>query len=705
MALHNITIQPTSARRTVGFLWLTLLMTVLSWSGALPVLLACGEPPVDEMGMTLKEVTQGSLLFKTSKLGRYIPAPLLKTDVKFSVTGIIARATVTQEFVNPSRLKDDWAEGIYVFPLPETAAVDHLRMKVGDRTIVGEIKERAEAKKIYEEAKQGGKRASLVEQERPNIFTTSVANIAPQDRITVEIEYQERVRYDQGAFSLRFPMVVGRRYIPGTPVIIEDQPQGNGWSLNTDRVTDAARITPPVQHPDRGPINPVTLTIDLAAGFPLGKIESPYHDILTIAEPDGREHITLRQDHVPANRDFELTWQPAGGQMPAATVYQQQQKGSTYALLMVTPPSSDQPITQVPRETIFVIDTSGSMAGTSIEQARAALLLALTRLTSQDRFNVIQFNSVTHMLFSQPQAVQTDTLRKAVHYVEQLKANGGTEILPALKWALKGNPPPTHLRQVTFLTDGQVGNEDELFEVIRSQLGTSRLFTIGIGSAPNSHFMRKAAEFGRGTFTHIGSTSEVKAQMDAIFRKLERPVLTDLRVEGLDGSTEMFPLRVPDLYDGEPVVVSFKASTIPANAIIKGSFGSTPWTTEVALKASSSRDGLSVYWARQKIATLMDQQRHGQDETSSRQSVLDVALTHHLVSKYTSLVAVDTEPIRPTDKSLVTHAMKTNLPEGQDYQAIFGLPKTATNGQLQILLGLIALALSSLVWSVRKQIA
>ena len=706
MNTHSIVKRRSTARCMARLLWITIMTTLLSWAGGLPVLLACGEEPVStDIGIGVKDVTQGSLLFKTNQAGRYIHAPMLKTDVQIAVTGIIARTTLKQEFVNPSREKDDWAEGIYVFPLPETAAVDHLRMKVGERTITGEIKERTEAKRTYEQAKQEGKRASLVEQERPNMFTTSVANIAPGDKITIEIEYQETVRYDQGTFSLRFPMVVGPRYIPGTPVVIEDQPPGRGWSRDTDRVTDASRITPPVQRPHHGTINPVSLTIDLAAGFPLGKIESPYHDILTIAEPDGREHVTLRQDHVPANRDFQLTWQPASGHAPAATVYQQQQKEGAYALLMVTPPSLDQSIRQVPRETIFVIDTSGSMAGTSIEQARAALLLALTRLTSQDRFNVIQFNSVTNVLFSQPQSVQTDTLRKAVHYVEQLKANGGTEILPALKMALKGTPPWAHLRQVIFLTDGQVGNEDELFEVIRSQLGTSRLFTIGIGSAPNSHFMRKAAEFGRGTFTHIGSTSEVKAQMDAIFRKLERPVMTDLQVEGLDGASEMFPPRVPDLYDGEPVVVAFKTPTVPTHVIIKGSLGSTPWTTEVALKNSSARDGLSVYWARQKIASLMDQQRHGQDETSTRQSVLDVALTHHLVSKYTSLVAVDTEPIRPTDTSLLTHAMKTSLPEGQNYQPIFGLPKTATNGQLQILLGLIALGLASLVWSFRKQIA
>ncbi len=692
--------------RTALFLWLTLIATFLSWVGALPVLLACGEESAfSDTGMGLKDVTQGSLLFKTSQASRYIPAPILKTDVKISVTGIIARTTLIQDFVNPSREQDDWAEGIYVFPLPETAAVDHLRMTVGARQIVGEIKERAEAKKVYEQAKQEGKRASLVEQERSNIFTSSVANIAPGDHITVEIEYQETVRHDQGTFALRFPMVVGPRYIPGTPVIIEDQPRGHGWSLDTDRVMDASRITPPVQHPSHGSINPVSLTVDLAAGFPVGKIASPYHEILTIAEPDGRQHITLRQDRVPANRDFQLTWKPASGQVPTATVYTHMQGDNSYALLMVTPPSSEEPVVQVPRETIFVIDTSGSMAGTSIEQARTALLLALTRLPAQDRFNIIQFNSVTHVLFSQPQPVRTDTLRKAVHYVERLRANGGTEILPALKMALKSSASSTHLRQVIFLTDGQVGNEDELFSVIREQLGQTRLFTIGIGSAPNSHFMRKAAEFGRGTFTHIGSTSEVKTQMDAIFHKLERPVLTDIYIDGLGEKDEMFPSKIPDLYDGEPVVVALKTSTVPTSVTIKGSIGSAPWTATIGWKDLPERDGLSVYWARRKIDSLMDQQRYGQDDAATRQAVLDVALAHHLVSKYTSLVAMDREPIRPTNKLLLTHAIKTNLPEGQNYQAIFGLPKTATSAELQILLGLAAITLALLMWGYRKQVA
>ena len=700
------TTHTTPIRPLTLCMWLAIFFTLFTWAGGLPVLHACGEEPTafdDTVG--LSDVKQGRLLFRTGQAGRFIPAPTLKTDVQITVTGLIARTTVKQEFTNQGK---NWAEGIYVFPLPETAAVDHLRMIVGERIIEGQIKERAEAKKVYEQAKQEGKRASLVEQERSNIFTTSVANIAPRDRITIEIEYQETVRYDQGQFQLRFPMVVGPRYVPGTPVLVEDQPQaGQGLALDTDRVPDASRVTPPVEHPAYGSINPVSLSVDLAAGFPLGRLESASHPILIVTEPDGRRQVTLRQDTVPADRDFQLTWKPAPGQDPSATVFTQQQDGATYAFMLVMPPVSPgkEPV-GLPRETIFIIDTSGSMSGTSIEQARAALLMALPRLTSGDTFNVIEFNSVVHALFTTPQSVTTATMRKAARFVDGLVANGGTEMLPALTLALKAPVDEKRIQQVIFLTDGQVGNETELFEMITQRLGPRRLFTIGIGSAPNSHFMRKASEFGRGTFTHIGNVNEVKDRMDALFCKLEHPVLTEIHLDGpgLAGA-ELFPSRIPDLYDGEPVVVVIKHTQLPDEVTIEGKVASTPWKSTLSLKQSTPREGLSVYWARQKIASLMDQERHGQDDSTLRQAVLDVALPHHLVSKYTSLIAVDVTPVRPTDKNLIGHALKTNLPAGQDYRAIFGLPNTATSGQSQILLGLLALTTAAMLWRIRRWLA
>src|SRR3989454_615279 len=451
-------------------------------------------------------VTEGALFWRAAQREALVPAPVLKTDVHLVVTGIVARASVRQEFTNPG---SEWAEGIYVFPLPEDAAVDHLRMQIGDRLIEGVIEERAVAKARYEGAKQAGKRASLLERERPNIFTTSVANIPPGAAVAVEIVYQQTIRYDAGQFRLRFPMVVGPRYIPGTT-----EPRasvGSGWARDTGQVPDASRITPPVEHPARGALNPVSLLIELDPGIPLARVAASYHEIQTTPLAGGRYRIELTQGSVPADRDFELVWQPAAAATPTATLLTENKRGEVFALLMVMPPAPPAlDGLRRPREVVFVIDNSGSMHGASIDQAKAALRLALGRLRPTDTFNVIRFNHTMDALFPQAQPATSPNLNAADRYAPRLRADGGTEMLPALLQALDGHEHPGRLRQVIFLTDGAVGNEARLLSTIHERLGDSRLFTIGIGSAPNGHFMRDAARLGRGTFTYIGSTTEVK---------------------------------------------------------------------------------------------------------------------------------------------------------------------------------------------------
>ena len=510
-------------------LWvLTLILVSALWTDSL----IYAKRDQENAQTTPHDVTQGTLLFRTSTDDRLFPAPTLRTDVHIFVTGLVARSTVRQEFQNPG---SEWAEGIYVFPLPETAAVDHLRMRIGDRVIKGMIQERAQARKTYAKAKGEGKKASLIEQERANIFTTSVANIGPNERISVEIEYQETVHVEGEQFSLRFPMVVGPRYIPGaetTGQAFSPEPDGHGWARNTDQVPDASRITPPVQEPQDGPLNPTSLTITLAPGFPLARVFSRYHDIDQTEHTEHEDkHYTIRleEHHIPADRDFELTWEPKAGHAPHATMFQEQHGTHTYFLLMVTPPApvfSSQ--LTVSRDVTFVIDTSGSMHGTSIEQAKLALQLALTRLKTKDRFNIIQFNHDAHSLFPSTQPVTPQAIRQAARYIARLEAEGGTEMLPALQQALQTRETHTKLRQVIFITDGQVGNEAALFRLIEQQLGPTRLFTVGIGSAPNSYFMRHAAKFGRGTFTYIGHHREVQEKMGQLFEKLEHPIVTDI---------------------------------------------------------------------------------------------------------------------------------------------------------------------------------
>jgi len=547
-----------------------------------------------------------------------------------------------------------------------------------------------------------------VEQERPNIFTTSVANIGPGERIIVEIEYQETVRYDQGTFQLRFPMAVGQRFISGTPVIVEDQdPNGSGTMLDTDRVPDASRITPPVQKPGQGPINPVSLSLALTPGFPIAKVESLFHPVIVIPDPDGGYHISLKKDAVPADRDFQLTWSPAPSTEPAATILTEQRDVETYAMLMLVPPTQQSNAApHRPRDLTFVIDTSGSMAGPSIEQAKASLAAALTRLTTQDRVNVTQFNNTVRSVFSSPQPVTTSALRKAIRYVEGLSADGGTEMLPALRQALKSPQDSTRRQQIVLITDGQVGNEDELFELLHHRLGTRRVFTIGIGSTPNSHLMRKTAEFGRGTFTYVENVSAVKDKLDALFKKLERPVLNDIQLDRTGWTDlEQYPSNIADLYEGEPIVLALKATSLPDQTILRGQMGTQPWSLPLPMKHTTNRGGISIYWARQKISALMDEAFTGAAEETVRKGVLNVALVYHLVSKYTSLVAVDITAARPLSKPATELPQGTKSLEGQDKTAMIGLPKTGTNGQLQLLLGLLLLAGAALLWRKRSMLA
>ena len=681
--------------------FMTIFIIYLFWC-MLPSIVKAG-PAKSDHSVTIQEIKRGSLLLKTVQPHQFLHAPMLRTNVEISVAGLIARATVKQQFENPG---SEWAEGVYVFPLPETAAVDHLRMIIGERIIEGMIQERAQAKKTYTTAKKEGRRASLLEQERPNMFTVSVANIGPGEMITVELEYQETLRYDQERFHLRFPMVVGPRYIPGHPQLIREQVptvNGDGWAINTNQVPDASRITPPVQHPDNGLINPVSLKINLSPGFPLSRLESLYHPVVKTQNQESGYTITLKDETVPADRDFELVWEPHSGQNPRAALFSEKKNGETFSLIMVLPPTADisNNISQS-REVIFVIDTSGSMYGTSIDQAKAALTLALNRLSRQDRFNIIQFNNTTQALFPTPKTASKEAVRQANSFVHHLKADGGTEMLPAMKRALQDAEDTTRLRQVIFITDGQIGNETELFETIQQQSQGSRIFPIGIGSAPNSYFMRKAAEFGRGTFTYIGSTAEVKEKMDRLFRKLEHPALTDIQVEPSSQThINMVPGRIPDLYVGEPVMIAMKSTSLPDALTMSGRIGQTPWETTLSLSAAAQREGIAVYWARQKIHSLMNQQIGTRDKDSLRQQIIDVALHHHLVSRHTSLVAVDVTPVRPEPQLLRTHALKSNLPQGQDYVAIFGLAQGATPGPLHFMFGLLFLMLGFGIYCLR----
>ncbi len=618
-----------------------------------------------------RDAQSGTLLFKAVEEDRYVEAPLVGTDVDVTVSGPTARARITQHFYNPT---DGWVEGVYVYPLPDNAAVDTLKMVIGNRVIVGEIKERKEAKKIYEEAKAAGKKTALVEQERPNMFTNSVANIGPHESIVVQLEYQQTIPQSGNAFALRVPLVVAPRYSP-KPMVQTVDFNGGGWGQVSDPVPDRDRIEPPVLDPrENAPTNPVTLTVRLQAGFPLGEVKSHHHAVKIDTVSDDTRIIKI-DGAVPADKDFELTWSPKSGSAPAAGLFHERLADADYLLAFVTPPVLEQQQKAKPREVIFVIDNSGSMAGPSMNQAKASVKYALKHLGPEDSFNIVRFDNTLEVLF--PSAVPADMehIGQAQSFVSQLQANGGTEMVPAMQAALidRNTGDRDALRQVVFLTDGAIGNEQQLFDTIVAGLGRSRVFMVGIGSAPNSYLMNHAAELGRGSVVHIGSAEQVEDRMRGLFNKLAKPAVTDVRVRFSESGVDATPKVLPDLYAGETLQIAAKLAAFRGTAEISGMIGDQPWVAKLPLKNAAEAKGISKLWARAKIADAEVGVTLGHtSQASADQRILSLALEHSLVSRLTSLVAVDKTPSRPDNMRLTRADVPLNLPAGWDFDKVFG---------------------------------
>lgn len=629
--------------------------------------------------------------------GSYVNALLLETDVSFDVSGIVSRATVKQRFRNTGSL---WAEGIYVFPLPENAAVDHFRLHIGERQIEGQIQERALAKKTYDNAKTQGRQAGLVEQQRANVFKTALANIAPGEEITVEIEYQQTLDYKDGNYRLRFPMVIGPRFSA-----LNNSPDQHINDTDVSTLTAEARV------------NPVYLHVSLDAGVPLEKLESTYHEI-DIKQTDAHRYsIALVSENVFADRDFELVWSPELCHEPQSVVFTEQHRGYVYALLSVLPPGLESLGQQLlPRDVVFILDVSGSMSGTSIEQARTSLIQALDRLKAQDRFNIIWFNDRTERLYPRTMPATTDNTGYASGIVGKLQADGGTVMKPALALALSDQPGLSRVRQIIFLTDGNVDNEQELFGLIKQHLGDNRLFTVGIGSAPNSYFMRKAARTGRGTFTHIGNIDEVQQKTNALLGKLEYPALVniDISIDGLE--VEAFPQPISDLYLGEPLTVLIRGRQLGNTITLYGDFGESSWQQKIELVDGMDHPGIRTAWARNKIESLLEQHH---DSTTAEQrdelknQIVQTSIDHHLVSRFASLVAVDVTAVNSSGH-LHSEKLKNNLPHGwkpgqsppparqQMLMAQLNLPQTATTASLHMIIASMLFSLAMVFYLIRK---
>ncbi|HCP00594.1 MAG TPA: marine proteobacterial sortase target protein, partial [Rhodospirillaceae bacterium] len=520
------------------------------------------------------------MFFKSAVNEDMFAAPTVSSDVVIDISGEIARVNIRQRFHNPTSA---WTEGVYVFPLPEGSAVDRLTMHIGDRKVKGVILEKHEAASVFRKAAINGRHASLLSNSFSNIFTTSVANIAPGAEINVDITYQDRARFVDGTFSYRFPMAIIPRYssdsssVAAVPPILERNPWKPLHQIRQRKDLGHSTKTPgpslfrSSQKSAIAAINPVSLAILLDSGMPLDTVNSPNHSVTTTNDGPTRALVTLNEGQVPADRDFILNWTPIIGATPKVSSFSENIDGAEHIAVSIVPPDDAQsPTTTLPRDIVFILDKSGSMHGSSIEHAKQAIRLAISRLGKNARFNVIAFDSAAAPLFNGLRPARDPFITRAFRALGALEADGGTEMSPPLELALDSPRDSNRLLQIVFLTDGAVYKERELFELINRRLGDARLFTVGIGPAPNDAFMRRAAESGRGAFTYIDNPNELNKKVNALLRKLERPAIINLNASwDIPGKTvpETYPVRIPDIYSGEPITF---VSRLPKTSELSG---------------------------------------------------------------------------------------------------------------------------------------
>lgn len=635
------------------------------------------------------------------------PCPLKHTAVDAEISGAIARVTVTQQFHNPFK---DKIEAIYVFPLHQDAAVDDMTMTVGDRLVKGVIKERGEAKRIYEQAKAQGKVASLLDQERPNIFTQSVANIEPGQQVTITIQYSQTMSWEDGRFEFDFPTVVGPRYIPGNtsgeadrapggapmPSLFREPqpkrgPQGEPPVVNpdpvppTDQVPDANRITPPVVEEGYRAGHDLSITVRINAGRPLADLTSELHEIIVEhpGEDPSRAVVRLTEKAVIPNRDFALSYRTAGDEISDAMLTHTDERGKFFTLIL-QPPARIKQEEIVPRELVFVIDSSGSMSGFPIETSKAMMRRAIENLRPRDCFNLVTFSGNTSVLFPQPVANTEENRHKALGFIDTLQGAGGTEMMKAINTALGGDHDPKRVRIVCFLTDGFVGNDMAIVGAVKDHAKTTRVFSFGIGNSVNRFLMDAMARTGRGEAHYVLSPEQAKKTADKFYERIDAPVLTDIQLDfgGLDVEG-VYPQRIEDLFASKPVVVKGRYAK-PGQGVItlKGTNASGTYqrSLTVTLPAENPDNRvLASQWARAKVDELMLRDmtglQQGQMGEELKKEITGLGLAYNLLTQFTSFVAV--EEMRITEGGQArTIRVPVEMPEGVSYSGVFGKDKS-----------------------------
>ena len=590
--------------------------------------------------------------------------PLRAMDIQGRIDGLLSQVTVRQTFVNPF---DEPLEATYIFPLPDRAAVRGFRMEVSGRTIKGTLEERAKARQDYDTAIAAGQRTAIAEEERPGVFTLRVGNIMPGEEASVHLDMTGVLPYSGGEVTFRFPLVVAPRYIPGTP--LSGRSVGDGTAVDTDAVPDASRISPPVLLP--GFPNPVrlSLAIDLYDDnrcVATDGVRSSLHAILT-EEKGGFRRIRLDPGD-RLNRDFILRFR-LGSRDPAAPIHstltfhpdgEGDGRAGTFALTLIPPAGVE--LTSRPRDVVFVLDRSGSMGGWKIVAARRALARMVDTLGAADRFAVLAFDNVveTPPGLALDLAPATDRNRfSALEYLARINARGGTEMAEPLLQAAErligkradhqkrpAREQPGRDAILVLVTDGQVGNEDQILQALAPELGGIRVFTLGIDRAVNEAFLRRLAELGRGRCELVESENRLDEVMEAIHRQIGTPLLTGLALEPEGFTIEpdsLVPERLPDLFAGAPVLVLGRFQGQPAGrlAVRARAAAGLAWCQTLE---GNPRDNPAIAsaWARGQVRKLEDRYVVAAEDLGAlERQIVALSLRFGVLCRFTAYVAID----------------------------------------------------------------
>ncbi len=594
--------------------------------------------------------------------------PLKHTEVVSKIAGNVSRVEVTQTFENPFT---EPLEAVYVFPLPDEAAVDDMEIRIGDRIIKGNIKKREEAQQIYEQARREGRTAGLLEQERDNIFTQSLANIKPGEAIDVTIRYTDSLKFDGGDYEFVFPMVVGPRFIPGTPI---DE------SGDTDRVPDASRITPPIVPLGTRSGHDIGVTVEIDAGVPVSHIRSTSHQLRI--EHDGQiVRVKLGGEDTIPNKDLILRYRVAGDNTQATVLTQSDERGGHFAIYLI--PALDYHTDEiVPKDVVFLMDTSGSQHGDPLRKSQELMRRFINGLNPYDTFTIIDFSDTTTRLSSQPLLYTPQNLTKAINYINRLQANGGTYLLEGIREVLNFPAAPAgRLRSIVLLTDGYIGNDSEVLAEVQQQLKPgNRLYSFGVGSSPNRFLLNRLAEIGRGTSQIVRQDEPTEEVAEKFFRQINNPVLTNIQVswEG-QGEAVIYPSTPPDLFAQQPLVLFGRIQDRTKGKLHITGIAAGGYRYENTFNLYFEEAGnpaIAQLWGRVRIKDQMNQM-FGYETKAGVDAVTETALTYQLLSQYTAFVAVSEDVRVDPEGNHISMQVPVEMPEGVSYQGIFGSANAA----------------------------